>query len=527
MERYDIAIIGTGPAGLEAAITAAIRNKKIILFGSRNLSCKVEKAHKIQNYLGLPNISGDQLREAFAAHLKAMDVEITEDRINAVYHMGSYYALMGEGTQYEASTVILATGVNRAESYPGEEKFLGRGVSYCATCDGPLYRGKTAAVIGFSPKEESEANFLAELAEKVFYFPLYEGTVNTADRVEVRYEKPVSVEGTQRVQRLVTDRNTYEVDGVFILRESIAPEQLVPGLEMEDGHIAADRRMETNLPGCYACGDAVGAPYQYIKAAGEGNIAALSAVAYLAERPQDAQGDGQRLAGLAGNAQEYSVGNTSAREDSRLKGKTILFLGSSVTYGSDAMGESFVDYLVKRDGIAAVKEAVSGTTLVDRRTEGGDSYIARMKRMDASVRADAFVCQLSTNDATQQLPVGSRSDGTEKNEFDTKTVAGAIEYVIAYAKETWNCPIIFYTGTRFEGRGSKEYQQMIELLYSLQEKWKIGILDLWNDEKMQEVSKEDYALYMSNGIHPTRAGYRNWWTPKFENFLTDYLNPAE
>ena len=165
MERYDIAIIGTGPAGLEAAITAKIRNKKILLLGSRNLSLKVEKAHTIQNYLGLPNVSGEDLKAAYEAHLKALAIEITEDKINAIYAMGQYFALQGNGTNYEAQTVILATGVSTAKPYPGEEEFLGRGVSYCATCDAPLYKGKTAAIVGFSPKEEPEADFMAEMAD--------------------------------------------------------------------------------------------------------------------------------------------------------------------------------------------------------------------------------------------------------------------------------------------------------------------------------------------------------------------------
>ena len=303
MERYDIAIIGTGPAGLEAAITAKIRNKKIILFGNKNLSLKVEKAHTIQNYLGLPDIGGEELKAAYEAHLKAMDIEITEDKINAVYAMGEYFALQGNGTNYEAQTVILATGVSTAKAYPGEEQFLGRGVSYCATCDAPLYRGKTAAIIGFSPKEEAEADFMAEMADKVYYIPMYEADVNVADSyipmyeadvnvadsIEVLREKPVAVEGALKVQELVTDRNRYDVDGVFFLRESVSPAQLVPGLKIEDNHIEVDRQMRTNLAGCFACGDAVGAPYQYIKSAGEGNVAALSAVAYLAEKKRQSK----------------------------------------------------------------------------------------------------------------------------------------------------------------------------------------------------------------------------------------------
>lgn len=288
MERYDIAIIGTGPAGLEAAITAKVRNKKIILFGNKNLSMKVEKAHTIQNYLGLPNIAGEDLKAAYENHLKAMDIQITEDKINAVYAMGEYFALQGNGTSYEAQTVILATGVSTAKAYPGEEEFLGRGVSYCATCDAPLYRGKTAAIIGFSPKEEAEADFMSEMAEKVYYFPMYEGAVKVSDNIEVIQDKPVAVEGTMKVQELVTEKGSYAVDGIFFLRESVSPAQLVPGLKIEDNHIAVDRQLRTNIAGCFACGDAVGAPYQYIKSAGEGNVAALSAVSYLAEKRRNA-----------------------------------------------------------------------------------------------------------------------------------------------------------------------------------------------------------------------------------------------
>lgn len=284
MERYDIAIIGTGPAGLEAAVTAKVRNKKILLFGSKNLSLKIQKAHGIKNYLGLPDMSGEQLKEAYLAHLKAIEIEITEDKINAVYAMGEYFALSGNGTKYEAKTVIIASGVSTAASYPGEEQFLGKGVSYCATCDAPFYKGKVAAVVGFSPKEEAEADYMAEIAEKVYYIPMYEGEINTAHNVEVLHEKPVAVSGALRVQELVTEENRYDVDGVFFLRESVSPAQLVPGLKITNNYIETDKQMRTNLAGCFACGDVTGTPYQYIKAAGEGNVAALSAVSYLAEK---------------------------------------------------------------------------------------------------------------------------------------------------------------------------------------------------------------------------------------------------
>ena len=281
MERYDIAIIGTGPAGLLAVITAKIRNKKILLIGNPNFSDKVQKAHQIQNYLGLPAISGKDLAKAFENHINSMDITITEGKVNAVYPMGSYFGLQVSQDIYEAETVIVATGIVTGKAFKGENELLGRGVSYCATCDAPLYRNKTVAVIGYSPKEESEAEFLAEVCEKVLYIPMYKEETKLSDKVTIIDEKPTAVIGENKVKSLQTEKNNYEVDGIFILRDSIPPSQLVSGLEIKDNHIVVNSQMETNIKGCFACGDIVGKPYQYIKAAGQGNIAGLSAVAYL------------------------------------------------------------------------------------------------------------------------------------------------------------------------------------------------------------------------------------------------------
>ena len=123
--RYDIAIIGTGPAGLSAAITAKIRNKSVLLIGSKDLSPKVTKAHAIQNYLGLPNIPGADLGAAFQASLDSVGVTVTEDKITAAYNLGDYYGLQGAETIYEASTLILATGMIPGKLLPGEEALLG------------------------------------------------------------------------------------------------------------------------------------------------------------------------------------------------------------------------------------------------------------------------------------------------------------------------------------------------------------------------------------------------------------------
>ena len=283
MDRYDIAVIGTGPAGLSAAITAAIRNKRVLLLGSRSLSEKLEKAHEIRNYLGFPAVKGEDLAKAFLGHIDTMGIPITEKRISAVYAMGDYFALQAGEEMLEASAVILATGVVQGKPLPGEEELLGRGVSYCATCDAPLYRGKRAAVIGYSPREETEAAFLSEVCAEVLYFPVYREETNLPDSVRVIRQRVTGIESRDGERVVKTKENGYTVDGVFVLREAVAPGQLVPGLETDGPHVKVNRKMEAGIPGVFACGDIAGAPYQYIKAAGEGNVAALSAVSYLDE----------------------------------------------------------------------------------------------------------------------------------------------------------------------------------------------------------------------------------------------------
>ena len=280
-DRVDIAIIGSGPAGLSAALNAKIRNKSFILFGSKSLSSKVQKAPKINNYLGFPNSSGDKLGEAFREHIEAMNIEITEERVNNVYAMGDYFALMVNEKMYEARTVILATGVEFAKPLKGEFEYLGKGVGYCATCDAPLYKGKTVCIISSNEEGEGEANYVSELAAKVFYIPLYKGKYALNDCIEVVKDVPVEVKGESKVSSLVLKNREIETDGIFFLKDAIMPSQLVPGLQEEDGHVKVDRLMKTNIKGLFACGDCVGKPYQYIKAAGEGNIASLSAAEYL------------------------------------------------------------------------------------------------------------------------------------------------------------------------------------------------------------------------------------------------------
>ncbi|MBR3396761.1 MAG: NAD(P)/FAD-dependent oxidoreductase [Lachnospiraceae bacterium] len=282
---YDAAIIGTGPAGVSAALNLKIHNKNFIWLGSRNLSDKVTKAEKIVNYPGFPETTGEGLNNAFKAHIESAGIEITEGMVTAIYPMEDHYALAVSSEFFEARVLLLATGIAMRNTLPGESEKVGRGVSYCATCDGGLYRGKEIAVVCNNPRFEHEVKYLAELASAVHYFPLYKGIIDMPENVFIESGRPKAVDGEERVSVVITSSgDQIPVDGVFFLRDSIALNNLLPGLETTEGHIAVDRSMATNLPGVFAAGDCTGTPYQYTKAVGEGNVAAHSMISYLAEK---------------------------------------------------------------------------------------------------------------------------------------------------------------------------------------------------------------------------------------------------
>ena len=221
-----------------------------------------------------------------------------------------------------------------------------------------------------------------------------------------------------------------------------------------------------------------------------------------------------RYRSMAGNADRYAVSQVKPSGDETLKGKTVIFLGSSVTYGAASLGESFADDLSARLQCNVVKEAVSGTTLS---TTSPNSYVTRLDNIKTR-QADLFICQLSTNDASQKKPLGEVTDSERMEDFDTDTVAGAMEYIIAYAKDKWNCPVAFYTNPKYD---STEYAAMVELLYQIRDKWGISVIDLWTE--LPEITEEERALYMADAIHPTRAGYLERWTPVMEKDIIEMM----
>ena len=283
---YDCIIIGSSVAGISAAINLKIRKKEFLLIGSKEFSAKVQKAELIQNYVGMPSLSGCELSDALSKHLDDMEIEVTEARVNSIVRMGDKFMLSAGSDMYETKSVILATGVEFSKKIEGEDAFLGNGVSYCATCDGFFYRGRTIAVVGSSKEAEKELDYLAGLAGKVYYFPLYkpDADVKMSENVTIVTDRPVKLVGEERVNGIVDKaEKTWEIDGVFFLKDALIPSTLLKGLEDDGMHIVVDRQMQTNIPGVFACGDCTGRPYQYMKAAGEGNIAAHSVVEYLAK----------------------------------------------------------------------------------------------------------------------------------------------------------------------------------------------------------------------------------------------------
>lgn len=250
---------------------------------------------------------------------------------------------------------------------------------------------------------------------------------------------------------------------------------------------------------------------------------------------------------VSANDTSFSVASTEKRADSPLDGKTIYWLGSSVTYGSASEVESMADFLAALTGCKSVKEAVSGTTIYDDGGSGDSglrSYTRRLKNganFDKTAKVDAFICQISTNDARNDRlsKWGKASDLTDLDSslYDISTTLGGVDFIISYAIETWNCPVYFYSGAYFGDSGTRKnsnptgtnYGKLVDEVKKIAKKWqdddyKVEVIDLFNDKDFNAaVSDEYYEWATSDAIHPRRAGYRQWWTPYFEAYLSNSL----
>lgn len=280
---FDVAIIGTGPAGISAALTLKLHNKDIIWFGSNELSDKVGKSEKIANYPGVAMVSGAELNGKFRAQAEEMGLEPVDKRVTNIADMGGSFMILADNEMYEARTVLLSTGIAAAKGMENEARLLGSGVSYCATCDGFLYKGKTAAVYCTDERMEHDIKYLEEVCGKLYIYTSF-GYTTDAENAEVLKLPVKKLDGGMKCESIeLTDGTKIDVDGIFILRPAIAPSTVLPGLEMDGAHIKVGRSQETNFKGCYAAGDCTGRPYQIAKAVGEGNVAAHAILERLSE----------------------------------------------------------------------------------------------------------------------------------------------------------------------------------------------------------------------------------------------------
>ena len=281
---YDIAIIGGGPAGLSAAVTASIRNKKVIIFDVNDFSPRLRKAHLVNNYLGLPNVNGQELMDKFVEHALSFQPKVVREKVIYASEGEKVFTLGTPNGFYNVKSVILAIGASSSEIIPGEKEFIGKGVSYCATCDGHFFKGKNIAAIVTVPGALDEVDFLAEICEKVILMPRFKLEAEPKQaNVEVVTAEPNEIAGTDRVTGVRTKHEYYPVQGVFIFRDSDPIDALFPELQLHGKSIAVGEEMETSMDGIFAAGDCTGQPWQISRATGQGIVAALSAVKYLAQ----------------------------------------------------------------------------------------------------------------------------------------------------------------------------------------------------------------------------------------------------
>ena len=267
-DTFDVMIIGGGAAATSAALTCLNRGKTVGVVANKAETSSLYKAEKVTNYPGLPPMTGEEMTALFRRQLEESGAEIIIGRALSVMPMGDSFGVAVGSDYYMCKAVILAVGITREKLYPGEAEYLGRGVSYCATCDGMLYRGKTVAVVGAGEEAKVDADFLEGIGCTVLRFA-------QNGRYEIRGEK--------KADTLIYAGEEHKVDCVFIIKDTVSVTKLVPGLEYEQGGIAVNRQMATNVPGVFAAGDCTGKPYQLARAAGEGNVAALSACDYIAK----------------------------------------------------------------------------------------------------------------------------------------------------------------------------------------------------------------------------------------------------
>ena len=274
-EIVDIIIIGAGPAGLSAAVNAVTRGKTVRIFSNRENY--LSKAERVDNHLGFYHASGKELMDKFKEHAEAMGIKIEKGMAVNILSFGESFMVNINGEISESKKIILAMGISKIKELPGEDKLLGSGVSYCATCDAMLYKNKKAVVWDQSKDAWEEANFLQSIGANVTFISNKPEPEHLSNDIKFIKGTITEIIGENTVEAVNTGNEVIKTDAVFMLRDAVAPSALIDGLELDGNFININKHMETNILGVYAAGDITGKPLQLSKAISEGLIAAQHA----------------------------------------------------------------------------------------------------------------------------------------------------------------------------------------------------------------------------------------------------------
>lgn len=273
---YDILIVGGGPAGLSAAVNGAARGKSCVVLTNDYRLNPLYRTKVVDNYLGMRGMSGAQMMEKMHQEAVEAGVVFRSGRVISLLPVEDTF-MAAQGTEItEGRRAILATGTLGGSLLEGETAFIGRGVSYCATCDGMLYRGRRAVVTGDAADLAEETAFLKGIGVDVTVVTR-KPVASLPEGVPAVVARSIAIQGEMELEGLSADGQLIPCDVVFILREVMAPDSLVPGLQLDGRFVRVDRQQQTNIPGLYAAGDCTGKPLQIAKAVGEGLVAAQNA----------------------------------------------------------------------------------------------------------------------------------------------------------------------------------------------------------------------------------------------------------
>jgi thioredoxin reductase (NADPH) len=300
---YDMVIIGGGPAGLSTAIYALRARLNIILIEKMATGGQIAVSDVIENYPGFPSLSGAELMDKFEEHAKGLGLKIVYDEIKEIKDNGDRKTLKGVEADYDTKTVIIAVGASPKKlGIPGEKEFIGRGVSYCATCDGPFFRDQDIAVIGGGDTAVKEANYLARIVKSIVLIhrrkelraeKIIQERLHNAKNVILELEHiPISINGSKTVESLTIEniktkeRTTIPVKGVFIFVGIKPQTSFVNNIEKDEyGFIKTDcYTLMTSMPGVFCAGDVRSKKLlQVATAVGEGALAATAAEEYICD----------------------------------------------------------------------------------------------------------------------------------------------------------------------------------------------------------------------------------------------------